>query len=183
MWEPDIPFTHNNAAEILVGDPEVKSFTVLTTHAMTTTNNDILNRLTRFSSWSMLLKVIARIKRLRSKQTQNANLVTVEERKEAADTVLSLLQQHAFPQELEKLKVGESLPCTSPLFSLDPVLIQGILRVGGRLKKTTLGQELKHPIILPKDHHITKLIASHYHSKICHKGRSQTLMELRVNGF
>ncbi|KAK7933319.1 hypothetical protein WMY93_004215 [Mugilogobius chulae] len=181
LWEPQILFPSNVTAELLVGDPEVKTVRTLATHA--DRKSDILSRFTKFSSRSTLLKVIARIKRLKSNAKQHPNLITVEERKEAADTIIRLVQQQAFSHELEKLKVGENLPRTSPLFSLDPILDQGLLRVGGRLKKSTLNQSMKHPIILPKDHHITKLIMTHFHSNICHQGRSQTMMELRANGF
>lgn len=59
----------------------------------------------------------------------------------------------------------------------------GLLRVGGRLKGSTLGVEQRHPVILPKDGHVTKLILSHFHSHVCHQGRNQTLTELRAQGF
>lgn len=71
----------------------------------------------------------------------------------------------------------------NPLFNLDPILREGMLCVGGRLKFSSLSEEFKHPFILPKDSHITQLILLHYHSQICHQGKSQTQMELRANGF
>lgn len=86
-------------------------------------------------------------------------------------------------QDIKTLQKGNSLPCSSPLSCLDPILDEGLLRVGGRLTKATLSRELKHPVILPKESHITRLILSHYHATICHQGRSQTLAELRANGF
>ncbi|XP_036003015.1 uncharacterized protein LOC118566077 [Fundulus heteroclitus] len=180
LWEQEISYSTTQSAEVLVGDPEVKVVKTFTTQ--TSEQDIILSRFERFSSWSMLLKVVARIKRLTNK-TQHGNVVTVDERKRAADTVIKLLQQQAFPQELRVLNTNESLPSSSPLFLLDPILDHGLLRVGGRLKNSTLCQELKYPIILPKDHHITALIISHFHAKICHQGRSQTLMEIRANGF
>ncbi|XP_057183499.1 uncharacterized protein LOC130550135 [Triplophysa rosa] len=60
---------------------------------------------------------------------------------------------------------------------------RGLLCVGGRLKQSSLSEELKHPVILPKDSHIVELILAHYHAKVCHQGRYLTLMELRANGF
>lgn len=181
LWEHDISYAPSPSAVLLVGDPEVKAVKALTTQ--TSEQDNILSRLSRVSSWSMLLKVVARIKGLRSSKAQYGNFVTVDERRTAADTIIKLLQQQAFSQEMEVLKVGDNLPSSSPLFRVDPVLDQGLLRVGGRLKKSTLCQGLKHPLILPKDHHITKLIIAHFHAQICHQGRSQTLMEIRSNGF
>lgn len=87
--------------------------------------------------------------------------MTVEERERAAEVVIKLAQQQAFPQEMKTLERGGSLPSSSPLFRLDPIVDKGLLRIGGRLKQSSLSQELKHPVILPKNSHITKLILSH----------------------
>ncbi len=46
---------------------------------------------------------------------------------------------------------------SSALYHLDPTLDAGLVRVGGRLKQSSLIQELKHPVILPKDSYITTL--------------------------
>lgn len=40
-----------------------------------------------------------------------------------------------------------------------------------------------HPLILPKDSHITQLVIAHSHMQACHEGQGQTQMELRANGF
>ncbi|KAG1968718.1 nek6 [Pimephales promelas] len=184
LWEQEVLPTPRPSTELLTGDPEVKSIQVFATHVSDW--NDILSRLNRFSTWTMLVKVVARIKRLGSKLKYHGETVTVDERRRAAEVVIQLVQQQAFPQELKALQGsthGKTIPKSSPLLCLDPFLDGGLLRVGGRLKGSSLSQELKHPIILPKDSHITKLILSHYHAQICHQGRSQTLMELRSNGF
>ncbi|XP_041865807.1 uncharacterized protein LOC121655304 [Melanotaenia boesemani] len=97
--------------------------------------------------------------------------------------MIGLVQQQAFSKEIGLLKGGASLPSSSPLSHLDPVLVDGLLRVEGRLSRSTLSQELRHPIILPKESHITKLILSHYHTATRHQGHNQTLTELRANGF
>lgn len=143
------------STELLVGDPEVKSVHVSATRV--TEQADILNRLERFSSWTTLIKVVARIKRLRSK-LQYVDHVNVAERERAAEEVFKLLQQQAFPLELKVLQrkpQGASLPKSSPLCHLNPILDEGLLRVGGRLKGSTLSEEQKHPIILPKDGHVS----------------------------
>ena len=61
----------------------------------------------------------------------------------------------------------------------------GILRVGGRLEMSNLPYDAKHPIILPKQHHISKLVIAHIHNH--NFGVNFTLAELRqkywiVNG-
>lgn len=181
LWEPELHPTPSTPAELLVGDPEVKTIQVLATE--TSSCNDILKRLSQFSSWSTLIKVVARIKRLSSKQKQCTEHVTVEEREKAAEAVIKIVQQQAFPHEIKMLQGGKDLPNSSSLFSLDPIWSEGPLRVGGRLKQSSLCHKVKHPIILPNKSHVTKLIVSHYHAKTCHQGRGQTQMELRANGF
>lgn len=180
LWERELYPTRSIPTELLVGDPEVKVIQVLTTDVRNC--NDILERLSRFSSWTTLIKAVARIKRLRFKQ-QCSEHVTVEEREKAAEAVIKIVQQQAFAQEIKILQGGKDIPNSSSLFSLDPIWSEGLLHVGGRLKNSSLCHKVKHPVILPNNSHITKLIVSHYHAKTCHQGRGQTQMELRTNGF
>ncbi|XP_071802646.1 uncharacterized protein [Asterias amurensis] len=71
-----------------------------------------------------------------------------------------------------------------PSKDLDPFTDDsGILRVGGRLRNSSLPLFVKHPVIFPKDSHISRLIAAHFHEKVHHQGRGITLNELRANGF
>ncbi|KAL6475780.1 hypothetical protein MHYP_G00168200 [Metynnis hypsauchen] len=181
LWERELQITPRSPADLLVGDPEVKTIQVLATE--TNNCNDILKRLSRFSSWTTLVKVVARIERLGSKQKQHSEHVTVEERKKAAETVIRIVQQQAFPQEIKMLQGKRELPNSSSLFNLNPVWSEGLLCVGGRLKQSSLCHKVKHPVILPNNSPATKLIVSHYHAKTCHQGRNQTQMELRANGF
>ncbi|XP_077954078.1 uncharacterized protein LOC144391329 [Gasterosteus aculeatus] len=182
LWEQEIHPESRLTPELLVGDPEVRSMQAFTTK-VEPSESDFLTRLNRFSSWSKLLKVIARIKRLNSRQIHPGKPVSVEERERAAKSVVKLVQEEAFSQEMETLQKGKSLQNSSPLFRLNPILEGGALRVGGRLDQSSLSLEVKHPLILPKGEHITKLILTHCHERICHQGRNQTLTELRANGF
>ena len=65
---------------------------------------------------------------------------------------------------------------SSRLAKLKPVLAERVLRVGGRLKEAiVLSYDEKHPIILPKKQHVSKLIVCHCHESLAHAGREQTL--------
>lgn len=68
---------------------------------------------------------------------------------------------------------------SSPLRKLSPVLVDGILRVGGRLNKAPLSYETKHPYILPNKCHVTELIIHHEHSLVGHLGPVYVLSSLR----
>ncbi|UYV84687.1 hypothetical protein LAZ67_X003096 [Cordylochernes scorpioides] len=56
---------------------------------------------------------------------------------------------------------------------------QGILRVGGRLRHSDLDIDQKHPMLIPKDHFVTKLIVIHYHINNLHSGTQLTLSLIR----
>ena len=67
---------------------------------------------------------------------------------------------------------------------MDPFLDQKeILRVGGRLHRADLSYEERHPIILPKEHHITKLLIRQHHQNIYHQGRVITHGAIRGAGY
>ena len=73
---------------------------------------------------------------------------------------------------------------SSSLSTLDPFLDKdGVMRVGGRIRKANLSATLRNPIILPKSSHTTSLIISHVHERTHHSGRGITLNELRANGY
>ena len=60
-----------------------------------------------------------------------------------------------------------------------PIIINGILRVEGRLDFTDLEFDLKHPIILPNDSHFTELLIRQCHSQLGHCGHGHTWSILR----
>ena len=70
------------------------------------------------------------------------------------------------------------------LYRLDPfVHSNGILRVGGRIRHSTLEYEEKHPVLLPKKHHIADLVTRRYHEQIYHQGRQVTYDAIRQAGY
>ena len=70
---------------------------------------------------------------------------------------------------------GGSVKRGSSIFGLDPILVDGILVVGGWLRHASLPEDAKHQIILPKNHHVTNLIVRHYHFAPGHLGREYVL--------
>ena len=79
-----------------------------------------------------------------------------------------------------EVKPNKEVKKSSKLGNLRPVLVDGVLRVGGRLQKAVvLSWDEKHLMVLPKRHHVSQLIVRHYHESAAHSGREQTLCELR----
>ena len=55
----------------------------------------------------------------------------------------------------------------------------GCLRVGGRLKKANIPLEAKHQLILPIDHHVTRLLFENVHKRLAHCGREHLVASMR----
>ena len=95
--------------------------------------------------------------------------------REAERTIVKYVQEKHFKEEIEILKrnqdivtlipsrrlKGGSVKRGSSIFGLDPILVDGILVVGGWLQHASLSEDAKHQMILPKDHHVTNLIVWH----------------------
>ena len=58
-----------------------------------------------------------------------------------------------------------------------------IIRVGGRLSKSSLPYEVKHPVLISDKHPLAKLIISHFHKLSKHQGRPLTSGLIRSNGY
>jgi len=70
------------------------------------------------------------------------------------------------------------------MYRLDPyVSSDGLIRVGGRVRRANVPRQLAHPVILPRNHYITHLLIRHHHERTCHSGRGTTLNELRASGY
>ena len=99
--------------------------------------------------------------------------------------IIKLLQNASFANEIADLESDASMVRgSSSLRKLDPFLDdEGVLRVGGRVQNSTLDFQVKHPVLLPKDHHISECILRHFHRHGAHQGRGMTLNALRSSGF
>lgn len=165
----------------MVGDPEVKAVQVLNTNVAEET--DFLQYLSRFSKWPLAVNVVARIQRWAKRAKMSAPL-SVEERRRAEMTLIQLTQRAAFREEIRTLsQEGGRIACSNQLYELDPFLQDGVMRVGGRLRKATAPLEVRHPAILPKESNVTRLVLAHHHERSQHQGRGQTLNELRAHGY
>ena len=135
------------------------------------------------SSWFRLKRKIAWLMKIKNRllKREESNKVSKNDLEKAELVLLSYLQKQSFPKELKMLSQSSPVPKQSPLSKLNPFLDeQGVIRVGGRLGNTeTNNFQQSHPIILPKQHHISRLIIQHIHEKMGHLGRETTLASLR----
>ena len=118
--------------------------------------------------------------------------LSVSEVNEAETEIVKFVQKQNFTEELlalsrvsrvcketEKKATKNLTKKNSSIYKLDPVLENGLLRVGGRLEHAPIENDAKHPIILPKKHHVTKLIIEYFHRASAHSGIEYTLSLIR----
>ena len=126
--------------------------------------------------------------------------VDVDELKEAEQEIIRHVQKEAFKEEISKLKKItadyeahreddsrsriQKPKRVSPLSRLDPFLDHSnLVRIGGRIKQASVSKDVKHPIVLPGQGHISKVLARYFHEKALHQGRGITLNETRSSGY
>uniref|UniRef100_A0A5S6QYI8 Integrase catalytic domain-containing protein n=1 Tax=Trichuris muris TaxID=70415 RepID=A0A5S6QYI8_TRIMR len=91
-----------------------------------------------------------------------------------------IIQKERFPQEVERMSSGRELPKTSQIAQLDPFFSEDrLLRVGGRIEKSELSYEARHPIILPHRHVVVEMLVRRCHEGQMHAGVEHTLAVLR----
>ncbi|XP_063979046.1 uncharacterized protein LOC135163507 [Diachasmimorpha longicaudata] len=137
----------------------------------------------RFSDFNRLLRVISYILRWRNHRTSNRGPISVREIEEAEFRVLLMIQRERFPVEFRNLSVEDTSTKTNvstirgtSFDQLNPFIdARGLLRVGGRLKKSDLSFDHKHPILLPSKHPVTDLIITRIHQENFHLGIQGTL--------
>ncbi|KAH0816655.1 hypothetical protein GEV33_006136 [Tenebrio molitor] len=97
--------------------------------------------------------------------------------------IMRLIQEVAFNDELACLKQNKPINKKSRLLCLNIFLDKNdnLIRAGGRLQNSSLTYDVKHPIVLPNDHHLIKALVKHVHIEQLHAGVQGTLAALRQN--
>lgn len=96
------------------------------------------------------------------------------------------MQASAYPDEVTVLRQKEGNPKkhierTSTVYKLSPFLDEhGVMRVDSRIGAVPyVTYDFKFPIILPRHHHLTKLIVDWYHRRYLHANHATVLNEVR----
>ena len=179
LYEAHQNWQHYNQPEdktlLSPDDVEVKKVS-----AFTTCVQEFPNMLERL----LLQRVRKRKERNELENAENAvqdiklyKTVTVTEMEVAELEIIKLVQKQDFDKELCSLKPvieastreshrhTSNVSRTSPLARLDPFIDEhDIIRVGGRIRRSSMDANIKHPVVLPKKSHISMLIARHFHS-------------------
>lgn len=174
---PASSLIQSHEEEVYVATEERKVVLTCTDNNNTVEATIFENLLNRFSSLSKLLNVLAYMYRFinncRHSNKVNHNFITNAERHNALMQIVKYVQGSVFSNEIANINLKK--PLSKPFRKLNPFIDQlGILRVGGRISRSGLEFEHKHPAFLPTDHPLTFLIIDDIHRNHLHPGINTT---------
>ena len=150
----------------------------------------------RCSSWQKLCQIIARLIHVAASFKSKADearkkgwecfgeTISISELSQAKVLIIRSVQHKAFKEEFKCLEDGQTWSKQNTLEKLNPFVDKdGLLRVGGRLSLAELSEEEKHPLIIPRNHHIATLLVRYFHEKVAHQGRHFTEGAIRAAGY
>ncbi|KAK0145451.1 hypothetical protein N1851_015639 [Merluccius polli] len=148
-------------SSIAADDPEVKKELMVNAVIVEDTQTATQRLMSYFSDWNRLKRSVAWFLKIGK----------------------VLQEMERFPGNRKGFPALSSGKCEvkkqSRIYKLDPILKDGLLRVGGRLSKAAMPEETKHPVILSKDQRVSSLIVKHIHEQLGHSGRNHVLSRLR----
>ncbi|XP_078495514.1 uncharacterized protein LOC144750757 [Ciona intestinalis] len=144
-----------------------------------------LSRLRKATAWLLRYKVFLWSKvRKSANELPLTNSLTVDEMKLAECELVKYTQRRYFPEVVRSLarkKIGTSSRVSLPksMCKLNPILVEGVLRVGGRLNRAPVVYDLRHPAVIPQRSQFTELLIKDHHFKVGHSGMGHTWASLR----
>ena len=125
--------------------------------------------LSRFSNWQRLCRVTAYCQRFVAiiKSSELARGPLLPNEISSAERYWLMSAQTQLGDWKERYK------------DLAPFEKERVIRVGGRLKHCPLSYDNNHPVLLPTEHIISKLVIKDAHNHVRHAGRERTLCETR----
>ena len=154
----------------------------------------VLPHLLRAVSWwrRMVVFLCNRIYRKQGKDVVpvHSGPISVTEYAQSLLFVVRIAQNQSFPGVLGALEAGDcheidagkhgvkAKQALTPLRKYCPFLFEGVLRISGRLQKSEFSFDLKHPIVLPKRHHVTGLVVMDAYVRCGHFSANFVLNEL-----
>ena len=186
-----------------IDDPEVKRVTQVHVIQAQEPKDSMDQWMNHYSSWTALKRAVAwflklkdLLKELKEKRKELNTLdgeskmikfkkalkgknLTFDDLAKAETEIVKYCQKQGFKEDLAMLKEHQRVKKSSSLLKLNPVLQDGVMRVGGRLSRAAMPDDSKQQAILPKDSHITKLVLRHIHDITAHAGRNHMLAQLR----
>ena len=160
LLQPRETFQKSNLENVqmdVVDDPEViKGIRVLGTKLV---EDSLITRIEyRISSWVKMVRVLLQMMKFvkRCKRMKVNHEIDIKEFEYGQSVLVKLIQQREYSEEIlayRKSSQFSSKKMKTRIWRLDPFLDEdGVLRVGGRLRKSNLIDVAKHPVILSLIH-------------------------------
>ena len=146
------------------------------------TGIDVLLRLENFSNLQRLYRVTGYVYMFYKIHVHKEMVSHFEMRRYAEKQWIKNEQKKYYGEVISFLKGEINKPKPSIKNQIDLFLDnEDIIRCTGRFKYAPMSDEVKFPILLPKDSHLTKLIIEDKHKLVKHSGVQTTLLEVREN--
>ena len=125
----------------------------------------------RYSNFSRLVNTMANVQRVFKKHKPATKTLSVEEKEGAQAGFFRLLRQEQFAEEMKFLKAEKEILKNSKILQFSPFIDQqGLIRAQGRVGKSQLQFETKHPILLHWKHLVVELFLQNEHKNSHHEG-------------
>ena len=105
--------------------------------------------------------------------------LTTEDLERSTSAIVKLMQNEVYQEEIGDLMKRGNVKSSSGIVRLRTVLVNGVLRAGGRISEAPIALEAKFPMIVPPKHHVTRLLIQAFHQKLAHAGQDHILAKLR----
>ena len=158
-------------------DQEVRAnvHTCATSAKLYQAHSSMESTVSRMSSLSKLQSVFGKIIAL-ARRKKGSPITVIESRRQALIAVARLIQQEHFNKPTPQI--------SNHMRQLDVRKnADDVLEVGGRIENSSHSRKIVHPVVLPKESHLSTLIARNAHTKVKHFGRTSTIFEIRKQGF
>ncbi|XP_072377913.1 uncharacterized protein [Diabrotica undecimpunctata] len=129
---------------------------------------------TKFTWNPFVLHRVSQIKELKLGPLQVCEISS------STTVIVKYIQSQAFSKEFHELK-HRKIISDKTIRALNLFLSEktGLLHVGGRLEFAPISFEQKHPLLLPSNHSVVKLMIKQMHVKLGHAGALTTLSNFR----
>ncbi|XP_018393377.1 PREDICTED: uncharacterized protein LOC108772354 [Cyphomyrmex costatus] len=161
------------------GMPEMQKITVT---AVSLERSVVDELVSKFSSLTRICRVLAYCLRFRKAHWPSlpTTLLSHNEIAYVLNVACKAIQRASFPNEYGALSKGKSISASSKILSLSPYMDDtGLIRVGGRLKNSRLQFDAQHPILLPREHELTKRVINYEHVRNLYAETQATMAAVR----
>ena len=183
LWWRGPAWLHQDPVLVPVQPPRrtLPALETRTVHATLVQAEFALNFESRTNNYYLVISLTAwwfrLFHRLKDKKPDNRSKhLTPQELQHAEHWLLKQCQYRCFPKEVQSLQRHHSTAPASRLKALTPFMDEeGLIRVGGRLSKSSLTQSQQHHIILDRKDSLVKKLFLHKHIALSHCGPSLLL--------